>query len=366
MVKKHMKKIPTVLASRDGRHRVEVNSFDGSDRISNRDAVGYYFRLRLEPNGDLTRVSVVFSGIVMVTTPDAFGVPASNNREENFMGFSLAALGDYLDEEGLPRFVKSGEPAPHVECFSPHFQAWADRPAASDVEIEAYLQAHVFGAWEYGHDYWEPGTSDLIRLHQDLKTVDRLIRLGATSDWSTESSTLDAVRLSAQPEFIQQMRAGRKSRTVSPIPVELSGNSEGASLQDEAARFVYIDELRLGELRGLSPAQFDLRKLISICEELNLCYRSQCYHAVTALTRALIDHVPPIFGKGSFGEVANNYQGSRSFKDCMQRLEGAARKIADGHLHTKIRRKESLLTRTQVNFSNEVDLLLAEVVRILA
>jgi hypothetical protein len=108
-----------------------------------------------------------------------------------------------------------------------------------------------------------------------------------------------------------------------------------------------------------------MTKLIALCEELNVTYRSQCYHAVAALVRALLDHVPPIFGGKSFSEVANTYAGAKSFKECMQRLDGAGRKIADAHLHTQIRASEVLPTRTQVNFSNEVDFLLAEIVRVL-
>src|SRR5439155_18425212 len=120
------------------------------------------------------------------------------------------------------------------------------------------------------------------------------------------------------------------------------------------------------DLRRANSSKYDLRKLISLCEELNICYRSQCYHGVAALTRTLIDHVTPIFGQRTFAEVANNYAGTKSFKDCVQRLEGSARDIGDMHLHTPIRRSESLPTRTQVNFSNDVDVLLAEIVRVLA
>ena len=51
------------------------------------------------------------------------------------------------------------------------------------------------------------------------------------------------------------------------------------------------------------------------------------------LTRGLLDHVPPIFGKAKFNEVANNYSGGgRSFKETMHHLENASRKVADAHL----------------------------------
>ena len=129
---------------------------------------------------------------------------------------------------------------------------------------------------------------------------------------------------------------------------------------------MFVDEARLSDLRQVSSTKFDLRKVIEICDELNICYRSQCYLAVAALIRALLDHVPPVFGVDSFAKVANNYQGGKSFKASMQHLDSSARNIADGHLHGQIRQKESLPTRTQVNFSPDVDVLLAEVVRLLS
>jgi hypothetical protein len=74
-----------------------------------------------------------------------------------------------------------------------------------------------------------------------------------------------------------------------------------------------------------------------------------------------MDHVPPIFGATSFAEVANNYAGQKSFRELMLHLEKSARKIADAHLHGQIRSRETLPTATQVNFSNALDVLLAEI-----
>jgi hypothetical protein len=52
------------------------------------------------------------------------------------------------------------------------------------------------------------------------------------------------------------------------------------------------------------------------------------------------------------------------FKDTMQPLEAAARKVADAHLHTPIRKSETLPVAQQVNFASELDVLLSEIVRI--
>ena len=80
--------------------------------------------------------------------------------------------------------------------------------------------------------------------------------------------------------------------------------------------------------------------------------------------KLLIDHIPPIFGCGNFSEVSNNYRGSKSFKQSMKHLQNSARSIGDAHLHTQIRNKETLPTLAQVNFHNDIDVLLSEIVRL--
>jgi len=128
----------------------------------------------------------------------------------------------------------------------------------------------------------------------------------------------------------------------------------------------FVDPTRLAELRVIQSPDFDLSKLIRYCDELNFNYDEGCFLAVSMLGRAILDHVPPIFGSKSFSEVANNYSsGSKSFKQSMEHLENSLRKIADAYLHVQIRKSEVLPNRTQVNFSSDLDVLLAEIVRLL-
>lgn len=127
----------------------------------------------------------------------------------------------------------------------------------------------------------------------------------------------------------------------------------------------YIDTTRINELKGLPTDKFDFIKLIKLCEELNSNYSNSNYLTVAMLCRTIIDHVPPIFGMSSFSEVANNYVSTKSFKDSMLNLSNSARKIGDSYLHTQIRKKEVLPSKTQVDFSNDLDILLSEIVRIM-
>ena len=127
----------------------------------------------------------------------------------------------------------------------------------------------------------------------------------------------------------------------------------------------YVHQDRINELKSVSSTNFDLSKLIQFCDELNASRISGNVYTIIMLCRAIIDHIPPIFSVTTFNEVANNYAGTRSFKKSMEHLNVSSRNIADQHLHTQVRNSESLPTLTQVDFSNDMDVLLSEIVRIL-
>ncbi|MHC2995421.1 MAG: hypothetical protein IBV53_07980 [Candidatus Atribacteria bacterium] len=107
-----------------------------------------------------------------------------------------------------------------------------------------------------------------------------------------------------------------------------------------------------------------MTKLIEMCEELNKCYSDKCFLAVAMLLRSILNHVPPIFGKQKFIEVTNNYKG-KSFMKSMKRLQENSRDIADRFLHNIIRKSETLPKATQIDFRNDLDVLLEEIVQIL-
>jgi hypothetical protein len=91
--------------------------------------------------------------------------------------------------------------------------------------------------------------------------------------------------------------------------------------------------------------------------------------AVALLARTVINHVPPALGFNTFAEVANNYGGgpqtNRSFKKIAKKLEEVARNIGDMIAHETMRSVESLPSPAQIDFSQEFDVLLQEVARVL-
>lgn len=126
----------------------------------------------------------------------------------------------------------------------------------------------------------------------------------------------------------------------------------------------YVSQARIEELGNLRTTNWDFTKLVALCNELNVAYKHDCYFSIAMLVRAIMDHIPPVFGFASFSQVTANYKGGRSFKQLMERMDTAIRSIADTHLHSHIRSKEPLPTYQQVNCTTEMDILLAEIVSI--
>ena len=126
----------------------------------------------------------------------------------------------------------------------------------------------------------------------------------------------------------------------------------------------YVDSTRIEELESIVNPNYDFARLVMLCKEMNFAHKNDCFMSIAMLMRTIIDHIPPVFGKTNFSEVANNYQGTASFKKAMQSLQSSLRNVADSHLHTQIRRQESLPNFSQVNFQAQLDLLLSEIVRI--
>lgn len=212
---------------------------------------------------------------------------------------------------------------------------------------------------------WEYGIQQSVNRFTG-KLLEFCVNVGAGYDEKGE--ILRKVFLEPYDKFLESFdKDKRRQEKIFLAKAEIDANRIKQQFSDEAKSVeTYVDLSRIGELRTIKSENFDLSKLIEMCEELNKSYSSGSYLAVAMLMRAILDHVPPIFGCKNFSEVSNNYAGgSRSFKQSMAILENSLRKIADAHLHTQIRRKETLPNMTQVNFRSDLDVMLAEIVRVL-
>ncbi len=131
---------------------------------------------------------------------------------------------------------------------------------------------------------------------------------------------------------------------------------------------VFISPSRIKELMNIESRNYDFLKLLHLCKEINCNYLYGNLYSVALLTRALIDHVPPIFEMKSFNQVASNYKSEKntqSFKKAMIHLDNSLRNVGDSSIHSQIRKSEVLPNDVQVDFKSDLDVLLGEIVRIL-
>lgn len=205
---------------------------------------------------------------------------------------------------------------------------------------------------------------DPPEVTHSMRTIDEADRKARFDRW--EKLGLDRIKSDlVQTGGIRDVGGPPEVRELAWEWVRMKEAEDAAAKQPiPAAPLTLISETRLAELRALASVQFDFKKLIRLCEEINLAYAAECYFAAAMLIRGLLDHVPPVFGKATFSEVANNYGGGKSFRETMHHLENAARKVADAHLHMPIRASETLPTAQQVNCGQHLDVLLSEIVRI--
>ncbi len=127
----------------------------------------------------------------------------------------------------------------------------------------------------------------------------------------------------------------------------------------------YVNLKRIDELEKISCDEFDLAKLIELCKELNQNADNENWFSVLYTLRAIIDHVPPIFGYKRFNQAVSNYKWDKSVKKSLQTLQESSRNISDHSIHSGVKRKDAIPNQTQTDFSNSLDVLLCEVIRAL-
>lgn len=103
-----------------------------------------------------------------------------------------------------------------------------------------------------------------------------------------------------------------------------------------------ISENRINEIKEAGKGtKWDVEKLCALISEFNDAFaKSNAYSCVFVL-RAILDHLPPLFGFTKFSEVANNYSFSSgkkldSAKKLIVTLENVFRHISDEQLHSQI------------------------------
>ena len=213
------------------------------------------------------------------------------------------------------------------------FDAWVD-------EVGQWLQAiapdsDLYEEWEY------LGGADLIAGNRDDNVH--------TAWWQ--------IRMAVNKRLFWLSRYPKDST------VSLSTLAEDAGASARTATHTYVDPVRIDQLKEISSKQFDLSRLIRLCEELNINFSERCCLGTIMITQAILEHIPPIFGCSTFSAITAENNGSKALKQAVRNLSGGFGKITGRYLDRQIKDIEPLPAINQVDFSEEIDILLAEITR---
>ena len=123
----------------------------------------------------------------------------------------------------------------------------------------------------------------------------------------------------------------------------------------------YIKPKIIIELKNIKNKNFDLTKLVKFCEELNISFKRKNYLSCSLLIRAVMNHIPPIFGYNTFSQVVSN--SNKSIKEILSQLENS-RPIADLNNHALIGKRESLPSKNQIEpYKPSFEILILEIIK---
>ena len=211
------------------------------------------------------------------------------------------------------------------------FDAWVD-------EVGRWLQtvapdSDLYTEWEY------LGGADLVAGNRDDNVH--------TAGWQIK------------------MAVNKRLFWLSRLPADstdsLSILADDPSAAARTATRAYVDLMRIDQLKSISSKQFDLSRLIRLCEELNINFTEKCCLGTIMITQAIIDHIPPIFGCSTFSAITAENSGSNAFKQAIRNLSDGFGKIAGRYLNRQIKDIEPLPAISQVDFSEEIDILLVQI-----
>lgn len=219
------------------------------------------------------------------------------------------------DDEVPPLILRSGE----LEAALPHLKPWFIKVLPDLLSHEPSISTG--GGAGIGDGSWEREVTRSVWQFRDVNSVEEYI------EKTTEIVTANAAQLAPAPVEAEQ------PPTITPG----RGPYVGLALLDDL------------EKAAQTSTQWQLHKLIALCQGLNDAYEAGNPYVCAAMIRAVLDHIPPVFGQPDFKQVAAQYSFTvrRTDKAHAQNLE-AFRPIGDDVLHRPIGPRVPVITMDNI------------------
>ncbi|MCC5034816.1 hypothetical protein DMH02_016715 [Streptomyces sp. WAC 00631] len=231
--------------------------------------------------------------------------------------------------------VKMATGEPFVKVLRHMIDLYIGRPiAANDVPTVMLRSTELMAEYPYIKPWFIKVVPDLLSHEPAISTGGATLGDGS---WEREvtRSVMQYIGVESVEDYIAKtikiVTANAAEITTTPVEP-----SEPQTFTPERAP--YVDPALLDDLeKAARTSTWKLHKLIALCQELNDNYVARNPYACAALTRAVLDHIPPVFGHKDFKQVAahHSFAVQRTDKAHAQKLT-AFKDIADDALHRPI------------------------------
>ncbi|MGW4778432.1 hypothetical protein ACWEPA_17430 [Streptomyces filamentosus] len=258
-----------------------------------------------------------------------------------------------LKADRLRSLVNRGKPG--------HQRVYPHRFIQALPELLAYEPAIAVGSRSLPPDgAWQLEITRSVLLFRNVRRIEDYVYK------TCETVTATAARY-----------AGDTGRLLAPTSDSRFGSFDETGLWDPTsvpptaspadARPPYLDDDLLTQIETTAPStRWKVDKLLTLCAELNDSYASNNAYTCAALIRAVLDHIPPVFGHRDFKQVAaqHTFTVQRTDKAHAQKLAGF-KDIADDALHRPISANIPLITMNDIPEPARLRAVLHELVTIM-
>jgi len=316
-----------------------------------------YKKSRIQPSQEDSFWYTLFTGLANSFETIKNKINAEVNYKVNFLNF----LKDCLNNQGLHKYILQRDPRIYkrFNLLVIYNKGKQEFCIARTLLTHNELESDYLSPFYKGKQIFINGTIIKANNISSFKITtttlfheDELALFANMKDYSWNKNTKDEIAFSKH--CLDETNIYLKNP-----------NSEKAKKPFKNGSLTYINQTRIEELSIIRSKEFDISRLIVLCEELNQNSTMGSVISVVTLQRTIINFVPPIFGHANFGQLLAQYPFGKSIKKCLDNLHNSMKNISDHNLHFQASKFDSLPNITQVDFSNDLDVLLSEVCKAL-
>jgi predicted nucleotide-binding protein len=200
-------KLANIVVQANGGSALLLTEFESRHPLKDGSGLGAFFKVRLSPDADVSRVVVIFDETLSVEAIKAFGLPTNDDMDLTLLDIAEAAIGEHLDKSGFPGATVSGENPYRIVCGYEQFKEWRDRQPVSDDRVTDYILAKTLASYDFELPSAALGNPpDLIRLKISFQKLANQIQLDDGHLWDIVQRYFTLFRLRPRAELLRRRR----------------------------------------------------------------------------------------------------------------------------------------------------------------